>query len=161
MEPSSKEFFTGFRTQIVKEEAVSQEIAYTLFCPQIQTETRPQKSSKLLRVLPFSGRHFSCSIQTSKMILTESLKSPWNVKFDILILLQIPKLQSRAKMESWPLCSFFNFQLILCTHKGGGSEAPMAIKQGVKVGEQRPLATIHHKLQPLSSEVKRPKMILT
>ena len=35
----------------------------------------------------------------------------------------------------------------------------MAIEEGVKVGEQRPLATIHHKLQPLSSEVKKPKMI--
>ena len=75
LEPSSKEFFTGFRRQWMH-----QEIAYILFYPQIQTETRPQKSSKLLRVLPFSGRHFSCSIQTSKMILTESLKSPWNVK---------------------------------------------------------------------------------
>ena len=56
-----------------------------------------------------------CSIQTLKMILTEPLKSPWNVKFGILILLQIPKLKSRAKMESWPHWSFFNFQFILCT----------------------------------------------
>ena len=80
-----------------------QEIAYILFCPQVQTETRPQKSSKLLGVLPFSGVHFSCSIQTLKMILTEPLKSPWNVKFGIPILLEIPKLKSRAKMESWPL----------------------------------------------------------
>ena len=87
-----------------------QEIAYILFCPQIQTETRPQKSSKLLRVLQFSGRHFSCSIQTLKMMLTESL-----ITLECGILLQIPKLQSIAKMESWSLSSFFNFQFILCT----------------------------------------------
>ena len=37
------------------------------------------------------------------------------MKFGTLILLQIPKLQSRAKMESRPLWSFFNFQFILCT----------------------------------------------
>ena len=134
-----------FRTQIVKEEAVSREIAYILFCPQIQTETRPQKSSKLLRVLPFSGRHFSCSIQTSKMILTESLKSPWNVK--------IWHTHLAPKSNFLQLSIYFMY-------KGRGSEAPMAIEEGVKVGEQRPLATIHHKLQPLSSEVKRPTVIL-
>ena len=54
----------GHKLSSVKEAAVGQEIAYILLCPQIQTETRPQKSSKLLRILQFSGRHFSCSIQT-------------------------------------------------------------------------------------------------